>query len=96
LGEGLRSGKVDYEGIGMRIVALLLLLEAASAWFLWTFDSIGSAGEAAFALFLAADLTSFAMISYTYRTLKRENRFGRWPLLAGCVFMSALFFAALV
>lgn len=90
------SPALDYEGIATRVVALLLLLEAISVWFLWTFTSVGTAGETSFALFLAADLVSFAMISYTFRTLKEESKFGRWPLLAGCAFICALFFAALL
>jgi len=85
----------SYEGMATRIVALLLLLEAVSVWFLWTFDGIGSGGETSFALFLAADLVSFAMISYTFRALKRDGRFARLPLLAGCAFISALFLFAL-
>jgi hypothetical protein len=95
-GDGQPSRAMDYEGLATKIVALLLLLEAVSVWFLWTYDTVGSAGETAFALFLAADLVSFAMISYTYRELKEKNRFGRLPLIAGCVFISALFLIALV
>jgi hypothetical protein len=90
------SSALDYEGIAVRVAALLLLLEAVSVWFLWTFSSTGSAGETSFALFLAADLASFAMISYTFRSLKEEGRFGQWPLLAGCAFICALIFAALM
>jgi hypothetical protein len=85
----------DYDSLAKRIVALLLLLEAVSVWFLWTFDSIGSSGETSFALFLAADLVSFAMISYTFRALKRDGRFARWLLLAGCAFISVLLLFAL-
>ncbi len=94
--EGKQAGAMDFERTGTRIVALLLLLEAVSLIFLWSFDAVGSAGETAFALFLAADLTSFAMISYVYRVLKEENKFGKWPLLAGCTFISALFLLALI
>jgi len=85
----------DYDGLAKRIVALLLLLEAVSVWFLWTFDSIGSNGETSFALFLSADLVSFAMISYTFRALKSDGKFARLPLLAGCAFITLLFFFAL-
>lgn len=89
-GSGART--VDYERLGMRIVALLLLFELASVFFLWTFNPVGPLAEPAFALLLATDLISFAMISYIYRVLKMYNRFGRLPLLAGCVFISALLF----
>ena len=90
-----QSGPSDYEGIANRVVALLLLLEVVSVWFLWTFDSIGSAGETSFALFLAADLVSFAMISYTFRSLKENRTFSRLLLLAGCAFIAVLLLFAL-
>lgn len=93
---GPQGAAPDYGWIATRIVALLLLLETVSVWFLWTFDSVGSAGESSFALFLAADLVSFAIISYIYRLLKRDGRFGMWPILAGCAFILALFLAALL
>jgi hypothetical protein len=89
------SSAWDYEQTANEVVALLLLLEAVSVWFLWTFSPVGSAGETSFALFLSADLASFAMISYTFRKLKEEEKLGRLPLLAGCAFICALLLAAL-
>jgi len=86
---------IDFDSLANGVVALLLLLEAVSVLFLWTYASVGSAGETSFALFLAADLVSFAMISYTFRSLKEEKRIGRVALLAGCVFIAALLVAAL-
>lgn len=87
--------ETDYEWIGTRVVALLLLLEALSVFLLWTFDPVGPAAESTFALFLAADLISFAMISYIYRVLKSENRIRRLPLLLGALLISALLFLGL-
>lgn len=81
---------VAYERLGMRVVAALLLLEALSVYFLWTLNPVGPGAESAFALYLAADLVSFAMISYVYRALKKENRIGRAALLAGCCFIFIL------
>jgi len=85
-----RADVTLYERIGIRVVTLLLLLEVLSVYFLWTFNQIGPGAESTFALLLAADLVSFAMISYVYRALKRENRIGRLPLLAGCAFIIVL------
>lgn len=79
-----------FERIGARIVALLLLLELLSVYFLWALNPVGPGAEDAFALYLAADLVSFAMISYVYRALKRDDRFGRAPLVAGCFFVVIL------
>ena len=48
---------------GTRIVAFLLLVEAVSVFLLWSLSSVSQAGEGVFALFLAIDLVSLAMIS---------------------------------
>ena len=87
---------IDYESLGTKVVSLLLLFELVSVFFLWTFNAVGPDAESTFALLLAADLVSFAMISYVYRVLNREDRFGRLPLLAGCVFICVLLFFGLV
>ena len=81
---------VTFERLGLRIVALLLLLELLSVYFLWELNPIGPGAEDAFAVYLAADLVSFAMISYIYRGLKTDDRFGRAPLIAGCCFVVIL------
>jgi len=79
-----------FEKIGVRIVALFLLFELLSVYFLWVANPVGQAAEDAYALYLAADLISFTMISYVYRSLNRENRFGRIPIVAGCCFVVIL------
>jgi hypothetical protein len=89
----MKSGEGNfaaYERLGMRVVAALLLLEALSVYFLWTLNPVGPGAESTFALYLAADLVSFAMISYVYRVLKRDDKIGRAPLLAGCFFILVL------
>lgn len=72
------------ESAGLTIVLLLLVLAFASVATLWTISSVGSSGESTFALYLAVDLVSFAMISYVYRTSK-DGMTRRLPLLAGVV-----------
>lgn len=90
-GEVQSGGSVAaFERVGIRIVALLLLLELLSVYFLWVLNPVGPGTEDAFALYLAADLVSFAMISYVYRALKEDDRFGRAPLIAGCCFVLVL------
>jgi len=80
------------EGMSTRIVALLIIAALASVGTLWTINPTGSASESIFAVFLAVDLLSFAMISYIYRGSKGEDGIGRLPILAGCVLISILLF----
>ena len=86
----LVGNKAVFERTGVRIVALLLVFELLSVYFLWVANPVGQGAEDAFALCLASDLISFAMISYVYRSLKQENRFRRAPLVAGCCFVVIL------
>ena len=75
------------ESMGTRIVALLLLIAAVSFVVLWTANPIGSGSETTFALFVAVDLVSVAMISYVQRSITFDDRIGRVPLIAGCCFI---------
>ena len=72
------------ERMGLRIVSLLLLVAAISVFILWSVNPVGSGSESTFALFLAVDLVSVAMISYVERSVNREGRMARAPLIAGC------------
>ena len=91
-----RSISAAYEKLGLRIVALLVLLELLSVYFLWILNPVGSATEPSFAIFLAADLVAFAMISYMVRSIMSRDRFGRIPLIVGGIFIVALVFVGLV
>jgi hypothetical protein len=84
---------VLFERTGVRVVGLLLLFESISVFFLWVANPIGQGAEEAFALCLASDLISFAMISYVHRSLKQQNRFKRYPLIVGCCFVVILLLA---
>ena len=87
----VQSGRaLDYDVLATRIVALLLLFELVSVFFLWTFNPVGSGAEATFVLILATDLISFALISYVYRALKTAGMFGRLPVVGGCAFIALL------
>ena len=72
------------ERMGLRIVSLLLIIASVSVFILWSVNPVGSGSESTFALFLAVDLVSVAMISYVERSVNREGRMARAPLIAGC------------
>ncbi len=50
------------------IVGLLVMVEVASVFILWNINAVSKAGEGEFAIFLAIDLISLAMISNIYRS----------------------------
>jgi len=75
------------ERMAIRIVSLLLLVAAASVFVLWSVNPVGSGGESTYAIFLAVDLVSVAMISYVGRAVTREGRLARLPIVAGCLFI---------
>ena len=78
--------------VGMRVVALLVIVSLASVATLWTLAPTSSRSQSIFAVYLAVDLVSFAMISYVYRESKSGDEIGRIPLLAGSAFIVALVF----
>jgi uncharacterized membrane protein SirB2 len=88
------SPHASIDEIGERIVALLLLVMGISVFLLWTLDPLTSQGQDAFALYLAVDFVAFAMMSYLYRTLSSEGTISRVFIIAGCVFIAALFFVS--
>jgi hypothetical protein len=88
------SQRTSVDEIGERVVALLLLVEAISVFLLWTLNPLTSQGQSAFALYLAVDFVAFAMMSYLYRTLSSNGKISRVLIIAGCIFVAALFFAS--
>lgn len=85
---------VATEKMGVRVVALLLMVAALSVFVLWTVNPVGSGSESTFALFVAVDIVSVATISYVQRSIGEQDRIGRFPVLAGCFFMVFLVAAA--
>jgi hypothetical protein len=73
--------------MGVRIVALLLLVASLSVFVLWTLNPVGSGSETTFAIYLAIDLIAFGLISYVDRRVAGEGKIGRVPLIAGCCFI---------
>ena len=88
-------GRAVAERMALRIVALLLIVAAISVFILWSVNPVGSGSETTFALYLAVDLVSVAMISYVQRAMAREGRVARVPLVAGCCFILFLVVAGL-
>ena len=78
-----------------KIVLLLLLLQAVSTFFLWTLDAVGAVSEGKFAVFLAVNLLSFAMITYVYTHEKWNEAISRGWILAGSIGLMILLFVGL-
>jgi uncharacterized membrane protein len=78
------------EEVALRLVALLVIVSLASVLTLWTLDTTSTSAQSDYALFLAVDLVSFAMISYIYRESKGGEAMRRVPLLAGAALLVVL------
>ena len=64
------------------LVTTLVILQLVSTNYLWGLDAASSVSQARFAIFLAIDLLSFAMIAYIYRKTEwRERTYRIWLLL---------------
>lgn len=83
------------ERTSLRVVPLLLALQAASVYFLWSLNPSGQSDQTAFALFLAVTLVSLSMISYVFRVERWGNVVNRALLLVGCLVLLVLLFAGL-
>jgi hypothetical protein len=79
-----------------RIIVLLLVLQLISTGFLWTIDALNEISESIFALFVAVDLLSFAMISYIYRVEKANASPSKVWILTGCVLLLVMIFSSLI
>lgn len=80
------------EDVGLRIVALLVIVALASVVTLWTLDMTSSTAQTIFAVYLAVDLVAFAMISYVYRGSK-SGEIHAIPVLAGSILVLLLILA---
>jgi RsiW-degrading membrane proteinase PrsW (M82 family) len=79
-----------------RVIILLIVLQVVTTIFLWTLDALNQVSNGTFALFLAVDMISFAMISYIYRHQKEEQMPSRGWLVVGSALILALLFSGLV
>jgi len=79
-----------------QIVSLLFLVQAVATVFLLTLDALNTVSEGKFAVFLAVDLLSFAMISHIYRTQRWNTLPNRSWLLLGSIGLVILILSGLL
>jgi hypothetical protein len=79
-----------------RIVVSFLLLQALAMSFLWTINGFSLSGERGFALFLAVDLVSFAIVSYIYRTERGGEETNRAWIFVGASAVLILMFVSII
>jgi hypothetical protein len=79
-----------------QIAGLLFLVQAAATVFLFTLDALSTVSEGKFAVFLAVDLLSFAMISHIYRTQRWSKPPNRLWLLMGSIGLAVLVLSGLL
>ena len=87
-----RSGKLL---ITIQIVALIVLQVAATI-FLWTLNAVTTTSTQLFALFLSADLMSFAIISFVYREYKQNNKLRLGWVIAGYAALAVLLLSSVI
>jgi hypothetical protein len=78
-----------------RVVALLLLLQVISISYLWTASALGTVSAAKFAVFLATNLLSFAIVAYIYTHDKWGEIINRAWILTGAVGLILLLLSSL-
>ena len=78
------------------LVSLLICLQCISMIFLWTLDATNVVSEVKFAVFLAVDLLSFAMVAYAYRKLKAGQLLSHIWILLGSLGLVVLLFSGLL
>ena len=85
----------DLNHYSLNIVGLLILVELISVYFLWTLNPVNQSDQAVFAIFLAIDLVSLAMMSYIYRTNKSGEQLNRGVLIVSCCMILVFVYATL-
>ncbi|MDG6906063.1 MAG: hypothetical protein JRN20_09795 [Nitrososphaerota archaeon] len=75
-------------------VVALILFQVAAAVFLWRLNPVTTNGTALFAIFLSAEMLSFALISHIYRQSKREAEMSSKWLIVGYVVLGLLIVAS--
>jgi phosphoglycerol transferase MdoB-like AlkP superfamily enzyme len=78
------------------LVTVLVILQLVSTNYLWGLDAANSVSQARFAIFLAVDLLSFAMIAYIYRKVAWRERTYRIWLLIGSFGLVLLLVSSLI
>ena len=78
-----------------QIVALLLVVQAVAAIYMWGITSFWTLSAGGFAIFLAIDLLSFALIAYVYTHEKWGEAVNRAWIVAGSAGLVILLLASL-
>ena len=78
-----------------QVVLLLVLLQFVATLYLWTLTPVGMVSEGRFAIFLATDLLTFALVSYVYTHTRWGEVLSRGWILAGTVGLILLLLSAL-
>jgi len=78
------------------LVTVLVILQLVSTNYLWGLDASISVSQARFAIFLAVDLLSFAMIAYIYRKVEWREQKSRVWLLVGSFSLVLLLLSSLI
>ena len=79
-----------------RIVVPLLVLQAITLGFMLSLDSLSQVSEGLFAIFLAVDLISFAVMAHIYRLTKIGEPSSRKFLLAALAAVLVLLVSSLL
>ncbi len=88
--------QLDSRALFASMIAILIIFQVVSVIFLWSISTVGLTAERLFALFLGADVLSFAMVSYLYRRLKvNESPSFIW-LICGSLMLAILMFSAVL
>jgi len=77
------------------LLSLLVGLQLISTIFLWSLNASDLVSEVKFAVFLAVDLLSFAMVAYSYRKLKGGLLISPHWILLGSFGLIVLLFSSL-
>jgi hypothetical protein len=88
--------QLDTQTLFTSMIAILIIFQVVSVIFLWSISTVGLTAERLFALFLGADVLSFAMVSYLYRRLKLNESPSFIWLVSGSVMLVILMFSAAV
>lgn len=75
-------------------VAALILFQVTVTVFLWRLNAVTTVSTGLFAIFLSADLLSFALISNMYRQGKQNREPSAKWLIVGYVVLGLLLFAS--
>jgi hypothetical protein len=92
LPEGAVNDQMSLTG---RVVVSFLLLQVLAISYLWTINGLSASGERGFALFLAVDLVSFAIVSHIYLTQRGGEEISRAWVFLGASLVLILLFASI-